>query len=173
MDPKLATSKLKKTAMSAAVAFALGVPATAMADEYAFSYSGIFTMLSAAGNAMTNTSPPHASNEWSGVRTNITGTMLFDTDTGAGSITVLDFDFFDGTSPAQAQGIVFKAIGNGGVAPFQAIGNGLINSNGPLVLGNMLFNWNGTSGIPVSIVWNAAGIFGALQAAVNPLRMAR
>lgn len=140
----------KKTVLGVAVAAAMGVSATASAQVVDFSYSGMFTMLSAAGAMMANTSAPHASNEWSGLRTNITGTMHFDTVTGAGSGTVVDFDFFDGTAPAQAQGIVFQAIGNGAGGP------------GTLVLGNMLFNWNGNNGIPVSLVMDAQGMFASM-----------
>jgi len=44
---------------------------------------------------------------------------------------------------------------------FQSIGDGFGNP-GSLVLGNMSFNWNGITGIPLSIVLDAQGFFGVL-----------
>jgi hypothetical protein len=46
---------------------------------------------------------------------------------------------------------------------FEVIGDGL-GGPGNLLLGNMLFNWNGIVGIPVSTVWDATGLLGCLQA---------
>ena len=146
---KKATMKntVKKTALCLAVAAALGTSAVASASTVNFSWNGLFTMLTNTGAPMSNTN--YSTNSWSGYRTDISGTMSFNTTTGTGSGTVTPFQFFNGTSPAVAQSVNFQAIGNGAGGP------------GTLVLGNMLFNWSGNNGIPVSIVLDAAGLFDA------------
>ena len=151
---------LKKTVLSVAIAATMGVSAVASADVYDFSFSGLFTMLDSTGKPNANTSNPYYSDKtWAyGLRTQITGTMHFDTVTGQGSGTVVPFQFFSGNPalPATATGISFQSIGNGAGGP------------GTLVLGNMGFSWNGNNGIPVSIVMDAAGLFGAIGAAGAP-----
>lgn len=145
---------LKKNLLGAAVATVLGtagVPQVASADIMTFDWDGVFTMLDGAGAALANTSIPAKGNNQ--FQTNVTGTITFDLDTGAGTGTLVPFDFFAGTLPAEAVGINMQAIGNGmGTGP------------GTLVLGNMLFNWNGTNGIPVSLIMDAAGMFGSIPA---------
>ena len=142
---------IKKTVLSAAVATVMGVaaaPQAAMADVISMDWSGVFTMLDSSGSALENTSLPKGTNRF---QTAITGTMQFDTVTGHGTATLVPFDFFAGTSPAEAVGIEMQAIGDG------------MGGSGSLILGNMLFNWNGNNGIPVSIVLDAAGMFGAMM----------
>ena len=73
---------------------------------------------------------------------------LFDTATGAGSATVAPFSFF-AAGNATATAVTMQAIGDGA------------GGQGPLVLGNLGFNWGGTAGIPVSIVLDATGFFTA------------
>ena len=47
----------------------------------------------------------------------------------------------------------------------------LVDIDGPggdtLVLGNMLFDWNGTLGTPVSVVWDIAGLQTAIDAGLT------
>jgi len=88
---------------------------------------------------------------WKGKRTPVSGTMSFDTTTGAGVGTVNDFFFFgdtpgsgSGTAVARALGITFASIDTVGT-----------------LVGTMLFSWNG-GGHSVSIVLDASGMFGAL-----------
>ncbi|MHB8256710.1 MAG: VPLPA-CTERM sorting domain-containing protein [Acidiferrobacterales bacterium] len=149
---KKATMKnaVKKTALCLAVTAALGTSAMASASTINFNWTGLFTMLTSTGVAMQNTNA--TSNSWSGYRTDISGTMSFNTTAGTGTGTVVPFQFFNGTSPAVAQAINFQAIGNGS------------GGAGDLVLGNMLFNWSGNNGIPVSIVLDATGLFNAMAA---------
>ena len=137
---------MKKTILNTAVAAALtaGIMAPAQAGVASYDWDGFFTMLDPAGNPMGNTSAAKGTNNF---QTAISGTMQFDTVTGAGTATVVPFDFFSGTLPAEAVGINMQAIGDG------------VGGPGTLVLGNMLFNWNGTDGIPVSLVLDAAGFF--------------
>jgi hypothetical protein len=91
---------------------------------------------------------------WYGNRTPVSGTMSFDTSTGAGVATVNDFFFFgdtpgsgSGTSVARALGVTFQVIDTVGT-----------------MVGAMLFSWNGL-GHSVSIVLDASGMFGSLPAA--------
>jgi hypothetical protein len=142
---------MKQTILKTAVAAALGASAlisapVAQAGVATFNWTGAFTMLESAGNALANTSTDKkVDNQYS---TPISGTMMFDTVTGAGTATLVPFDFFSGTLPAEAVGINMQSIGDGMGGP------------GTLVLGNMLFNWDGKNGIPVSLVLDAGGFFG-------------
>ena len=162
----LRRTKLTKSALAAAVALSLGAGSLgerAYADTYSFSFTGEFTMLTSAGTPLANTSYQY--NSWSGKRTDITGTMTYDTVAGTGSGTIAPFQFFSGTSPAAAQGITFQYIGNGTCTnndPTQGC------QPGNLLLGNMLFNWNGNNGIPVSIVMDATGLLGAMGPSLTP-----
>ena len=142
-------NNLKKTALAAACATAMGVSATASADIIMdLSYSGWFTMINAGGtDGLVNGDA--SGNEYYGRRTAVNGTMNFNLDTGAGTGTMVPFSFF-GSGTATASGISFQAVGDGAGGP------------GPLVLGNLGFSWNGTIGIPVSIVLDGSGFFGAV-----------
>ena len=158
-------TKFKRSALAAALTLSLGAGALAeraYADTYTFSFSGEFTMLTSTGTPLTNTSS--SSNSWSGLRTDITGTMTYDTVAGTGSGTIAPFQFFSGTSPAVAQAITFQAIGNGVCTTSSPSSC----QPGNLLLGNMLFNWSGNNGIPVSIVMDASGLFGAMGSALTP-----
>jgi hypothetical protein len=140
---------MKKSILNTAIAAAMGASVMAAAPVAnagvaSYDWTGLFTMLDPGGGALANTSGAKGTNTF---QTAVTGTMQFDTVTGAGTATVVPFDFFKGTSPAEAVGINMQAIGDG------------MGGAGSLVLGNMLFNWNGTNGIPVSIVLDAQGFF--------------
>ena len=143
-------NRLKKTALSAAVATAMGASMvnTASADVITVAYDGWFTMINASGTGnLVNTDAEFG--PMYGRRTAVTGTMTFDTANGSGGGTMEAFSFF-GSGNASATTISFQAVGNGA------------GGAGPLVLGNMGFNWNGTFGIPTSIVLDASGFFGAV-----------
>ena len=148
----------KKTAIATALTASLGmgVAATADAAIITASWSGLFTMLDPAGSPLGNTSSPYYDDPtWGyGLRTQITGTMTFNTSTGAGSATVNPFDFFNG-GPAVAHDIVMQAIGDG------------VGGPGTLVVGSMLFDWASTNNINVGIVLDAAGFFGAMPAGTS------
>ena len=146
---------IKKNVLSVAIATVMGAavaPQAATAATVTADWSGVFTMLDGTGGALENTSLPKGTNRF---QTAVNGTMTFDTVTGAGSATLVPFDFFAGTLPAEAVGIELQSIGDGMGGP------------GTLVLGNMLFNWNGNNGIPVSLVMDAAGFFGGMQAGLT------
>ena len=140
---------LKKTVLTTAMTAAMGLSATsASAAVYDLSFDGLFTLLNAGGSLQGNEDAPSGAPYYT-YRTPVTGTMQFDTVTGAGTGTMVPFSFF-GSGTATASGISFQAVGNG------------VGGAGPLVLGNLGFSWNGTVGIPVSIVLDGSGFFGAL-----------
>jgi hypothetical protein len=134
--------KLKKSVMCAALASVLGTSGMVSADTYTFSYTGVFTMLDPSGKALVNSSSTYL-DPWVGKRTNITGTMTYDTVAQTGTATITPFDFFSG-GPAVATSVSFGSAG------------------GNLMLVNMGFNWNGNNGIPVSLVWDMTGMLAAL-----------
>lgn len=146
---------LKKTALASAVALSLGmsisaVPTTVSAATIDASFDGLFTLLNSLGAPTANSSYPYAGDPtWGyGYRTQITGGFQFDTSTGAGTATVNSFQFF-GSGPAVAHDITMQAVGDG------------FGGAGTLVVGSMLFDWNGNNNIKVGIVLDAAGFFGA------------
>lgn len=143
---------LKKTALAAAVATAMGVSATVSADVVNMDFTGLFTMLNPDGSIVANGDTSNAF----GMRTDVSGSAVFNTDptAGNGTGTFAAFSFF-GNGDAVATSIAFQAIGDGFGGP------------GTLVLANMGFNWNSNNGIPVSIVMDAAGFFGAVQGGLS------
>ncbi len=142
---------MKKSLLNIAVAATLGLSASAAsAATSTFDWTGTFTLLDADGFAVANTSiTARGANQY---QTPITGTMEFDKTTGAGVGTVNAFGFFN-KGDAFAHDVTF-----------QAIGDGMGGTAGTLVMGNMLFDWNGNNSIPVSLVMDAAGFFSATNA---------
>ena len=136
---------LKRTAVAAAVGATLSaaiIPQLASATTYTFNWSGFFTMLDSGGAVLGNTSiTAKGANTF---QTPISGTLTYDDTNNSGSMTIASFDFFAGTAPAVASGVTFSDTDGLGA--------------GTLLLGNMLFDWNGNNGIPVSIAWDAAGL---------------
>lgn len=137
---------MKKTILKTSIAAALlvSVPTAEAAINY-FDYSGIFTMLDSTGAVLENTSI--ATKGANSYQTAITGTMEFDTVTGAGNGTVVPFDFGGGVTPLDVTSFKMQAIGDG------------FGGSGTLLFGNMMFDWDNTTGISASIVWDAAGFF--------------
>ena len=138
---------LNKTLLSAAVVTALtgAVAAPSQAAVLDMTYDGLFTMLTSAGAPLQNTSYPYyGDTTWGyGIRTQISGTMQFDTATGYGTGTVTPFAFYDG-GDAVASGIEFQSIG------------------GNLMIGNMNFAWNNND-IATQIVLDGSGLFNAMN----------
>ena len=167
--------KLLTTAITASLGLAASsLPNMAVADIYVWgALSGsasdktvcssspdaatiIFTMLDGAGGAMGNTSiTAKGANQY---QTPTCGTLTYDTDTNSGSMEIAAFDFFanDPTLPAEAVGITIDKVPAG-----------LDDGSGELILANMLFNWNGTNGIPVSISYNARSLLDEMDGTPN------
>ena len=157
------STSLKKTAVAAAVASTLTGAAisAAEADVLNLSWTGAFTILNSTGAPFANSpsdwasgyyaiaGPAHGTTTafgWYGNRTPVSGTMSFDTVTGAGVGTLVPFTFFgDGTvHTANAVGMSFQVADTLGT-----------------IIGTMLFSWGG-GGHPVSIVLDGSGMFGAI-----------
>ena len=137
---------MKKSVLKSAVALALGATAmNASATVNYFDWDGVFTMISAGGSALGNSSI--TGKNVNTFQTPVAGTMAFDPVNGVGTATLVPFSLLEGTSPWEAAGIKLQTIGDGA------------GGAGTLVLGNMIFNWDGNNGIPVSIVMDAAGFF--------------
>ena len=140
---------LKKSTVSITLATLLNV-STSQAAVIDMNYDGLFTWLDPAGGAGANTSYPYYGDPtWGyGFRTQISGALQFNTDTGNGSATVNPFEFLNAPNPPHA------VISN---YELQAIGNNLL-------LGNMNFEWNG-SHITVQVVLDGSGLFAGLSTA--------
>jgi len=154
------TSYLQKSVISAAIAAALSVSvSTSHADIYEFAYAnggctpagctgpgdGLFTMQDPAGVAQQNTSYPYyGDTSWAyGFRTQMGGTLTYDTTAETGAITISPFEFFN-KGPATATGITFKR-----------------SPASNLMLVQMGFNWN-SSDISTQVVLDASGLLEAL-----------
>lgn len=149
---------LKKTAIAAALVAAVGAPTVSSADTIDMNFSGTFTLINSTNaiNANTDAIVPgvfDGSSRFDGIgsSTPVSGAGSFDTATGQGTATIVPFSFFGGGA-AVASSITFQAIGNGMGGP------------GTLVGGQMSFNWSGNTGIPVNMVFDAAGFFGSIGA---------
>ncbi len=143
---------IRKTALTIAMTTALGISATAsQAAIIDLDFTGLYTLLDNSGIVLANTSKPYYYDAtWGyGVRTQISGTLQFDTYTGAGTGTINPFEFMNG-------GLV-------NIVNFelQAIGDG-VGGTGSLVLANMVYNWNNNPAESVQVVLDAAGLFTSL-----------
>lgn len=137
---------IKRTALATAMATALGsaaLPDYVLAAQFEFQYTGWFTMMNPDGSGAFGNSDA-SSQRFYGNRTAISGTIIFDTTTGAATATMAPFSF-GGADNAAATNISFQTINNN------------------MVLGNLGFNWSGNNGIPVSIAWDATGLLDAIN----------
>ena len=141
---------MKKTILKTAVAAVLSasVVAPAQAGVASFDWDGVFTMLTSDGHALAF-GDGGGSKVGNKFQTPITGTMQFDTVSGAGTATMEPFTLADNSPGGDFEAVSIK---------LQSIGNGM-GGSGTLILGNMLFNWSGNNRIPVSLVLDAAGFF--------------
>ena len=143
---------IKKTLLATAVTTAMGATAieAQAAPILSADWSGLFTLLDSSGAGIQSRSYPYyADPTWGyGFRTQVSGTMTFDLATGSGSATVNSFDFFG--APTVATAITMQVIDPA---------NGLVQAN-------MGFNWSSANGIPVSLILDARGFFGAISQGV-------
>ena len=131
----------------AIMALSIGIT-NANASVFNFTYTGVFTLLDPAGDLVLNTDA--TTNSYSGYRTDVSGSYSIDMATGAGSMTTTPFDFFGG-GPLQVTSGLTTNIGDG------------MGNPGNLMLGNFIFDWNGNVGIQMDLVWDATGLFDALN----------
>lgn len=149
---------LKRTTLSAALIGIIGSTAIspARAETIELSWNGLFTWLDSSGSALQNTSYPYYGDPtWGyGFRTPTSGTLSLDSTTGTGTGSIDSFNFLNqGT-------IVWHDI------TMQAIGDGA-GGSGDLIISNMQFDWNGNNNVPVQMVLDASGLFGALGNGLN------
>jgi hypothetical protein len=141
--------KLNKSILSISVAAALttAISSPAHADIIDINFTGLFTFLDSAGNSISNSSNPYYSDPtWAyGARTQISGTLQYDTNSNTGSAAVNSFEFLEG-GPAVISNFEMKSTGNDG-----------------LLLANMNFNWN-NSDVTNQLVLDGSGLFAGIDA---------
>jgi hypothetical protein len=150
--------KFKQSLLSMAVAASTGFVVPAQADIVTGTWVGSETMLNSTGSFTANNDIGACLNSTllpgyvGGCNRSATsGTLTFDTATGTGSVNVDPYSWGGGGNFVMTP-ISLQTIGNGAGGP------------GTLMLGNMGMDWNGTNGIPISMVYDAAGFLGALSA---------
>ncbi len=166
--------QLRKNILAAAITTTLGVaasmPGLAIADIYTWgTLNGpasltttcasspnaakiLFTMLDPTGAALSNSSiTGKGANTF---QTPTCGTLTYNTKTQSGTAEIGAFDFFGNnpTQPATAKQITLNKVPAG-----------LNGGNNNLILANMLFDYNGTVGIPVSISYDAQGLLNEMD----------
>ena len=130
----------KKTTLSLALLSVLSTD-ICQASVIDMDFSGLFTVLDPSGsNALQNSSYPYyGDTTWGyGMRTQISGSLQINTNTGYGTATVNPFEFYDG-GPMVISDFELQGIGGG------------------LLIGNMNANWKSTWA--VQIVLDASGLF--------------
>lgn len=125
--------KLKHQILSASTLALLMLAGTASASIYEFHFTGQYTLVDPTGNNMD--------------RQAIESTLTYDDSTGegfTGSLSIANFVTFGAT--ASIYDISLQRYND---------------SN--LIVGNMLVDWNANTGIPLSMVWDATGLFTAID----------
>ncbi len=146
----------RKNAVASALALAIGTSVSTfnvIADTYVWTANTggdvVFTLLDADGFAVANTSiTARGANQY---QTPTTGTLTYDTATDSGTATIAPFGFFN-QGDAIASGITIAKVPAG-----------VDDGSGKQIMANMAFDWNGNNGIPVSLVWDAQGLFGEMD----------
>lgn len=149
----------KKRAIAIAVAAVLGVAVSAESHAVTtlqtveLAWDGVFSFLDPTGSAIANTSLSGKSNNQ--FLTPVSGTLTLNLDPLSGGVVsgaagISPFEWGAGTLPWVTGDVTLDPVGDGQGGP------------GTLVLGNMLFNWNGNQDVPISIVWDMAGLLSEL-----------
>ncbi len=111
---------------------AVSLSAPASAAVYDFNFTGKYTLLDSAGG-YADQQP-------------ISSTLTYDDSLGAGfsaNLTISNFDTFGAT--ATIYDLSLQRV-----------------SGTNLIVGNMLADWNSNTGVPLSMVWDATGLFNAI-----------
>jgi len=130
---KIQLSKSSRLLISAAPFVCLLTATPASASIYEFHFTGQYTLVDPVGNNMD--------------RQAIESTLTYDDSTGegfTGSLSIANFDTL------------------GATASIYDISLQRYNDTN-LIVGNMLADWNVNSGIPLSMVWDATGLFNAID----------
>lgn len=129
--------------------------ATVQASVITFHFTGRLTVVNPDASDIV----PDAQNagvfDPYGYQTPITSTFTYDTSTGTGAAGsfIAPFDFF-GFEDTLIYDMSMQRI-----------------DDTNLILGNMLVDWGPNIGLPVSMVWDASGLFGALNLASGGLQV--
>ncbi len=117
----------------------------AQAGTYQFDFTGRLTVLDFYGNIMADERNSGTFDPY-GAQTPISSTLTYDDTTGAGSIglTIAPFSWLV-PGDTIIHDISFESLG------------------GNLLLGNMLIDWSATTNIEASTVWDASGLFNAIN----------
>ena len=119
-----------------------------------FHFTGRLTVVSQGGSGIVASNQSAGVFDPYGLQTPISSTFTYDTVTGYGQAQnfLAPFDFFI----------------PGGTSVYDMSMQRLADSN--LMLGNMLINWASSEGIPVSMIWDASGLLGAINLAPGGLQ---
>jgi len=124
---------IDKGCISAALLCAALAAPPASATIYEFHFTGQYTLLDPGGGYMDQKP--------------ISSTLTYDDSSGAGfsaNMSIADFDTFGATATIHDISLQHYAGTN-------------------LIIGNMLGDWNGSFGVPISMVWDASGLFNAID----------
>ncbi|MEZ5540421.1 MAG: VPLPA-CTERM sorting domain-containing protein [Pseudomonadota bacterium] len=155
----VSNAPFKTTILSVAVSLALGTAAVTTAASVqaavlSATWTGLHTLLDPNGFALANVSLPYYYDPtWGyGFRTQVTGTMLYDTATGNGIMSIAPFQWGAGDplTPMIFHTMSLQRIGDG---------NG---GAGPLLDVNTLWDWNGNSNTAAELILDASGFFAAI-----------
>jgi hypothetical protein len=125
--------KNKYVAISTVLLMFAGFTTTASASVYEFNFTGQYTLLDNYGNGMDQQP--------------ISSTLTYDDSAGAGfsaSLTIDNFDTYGATATIYDISLQRYA-------------------DTQYIVGNMLADWNGAVGVPISMIWNASGLFNAID----------
>ncbi len=145
--------------LGTAVALVLGTgtfatPTSAQAELLSASWTGLHTLLDSNGNPLDNVSLPYYYDPtWGyGYRTQVSGTLTFDTATGTGSMAIAPFQWGAGNPayPMTFHDVTLHRVGDGNGGP------------GPLLDVSMLWDWNGNYNTAAELILDASGFFDAI-----------
>lgn len=122
-----------KAVLSTAVLSSVLLAAPVSAAVYEFHFTGKYTLLDTSGVSMDQQA--------------ISSTLTYDAGLGAGfsaDLSIQDFVTFGNTATIHDISLQRHGTTN-------------------LIIGNMLADWNVTAGVPISMVWDATGLFNAID----------
>ena len=139
---------------SASVVTVLVLSSSVSAASIEFHFTGRLTVVTTGGGEVVTNDQSIDVFDPYGLQTPISSTFTYDTDTGRG----------------QAQDFLapFEFLFPGDTSVYDMSMQRIEGSN--FMLGNMLIDWAGTDGIPVSMIWDASGLFGAIELAPGGLQ---
>ena len=119
---------------------------TGFAAVYEFEFTGRFTVVNPVNEIVADANNAGIFDPY-GLQTPISASLTYDTTLGIGSaaLFIAPFDFFGGLAPVTIHDMSLEFIGDN------------------LILGNMLADWSYNNDMPVSVVWDATGLFNAFS----------